>query len=127
VSADYPGYVISVVMPECSPSVPEEGSFWSVSCLDIVRLGGDAPKILYFRKEAVALWTALSSMNGPALSIVGAPGIGKSCEVWAWIFYINKVYNDLPDDEEFALWVQIQGYFPIVCAIETKNPFTMYE
>ncbi len=109
-------------MPECPPSSPEEGSFWPVSCLEMVRLGDAALKVFYFRKEAVELWAAMSKLQGPALSIFGAPGIGKSCEVWAWISHMNKFHNDLPsDDDEFALWIQMQGNFPVVCAVLTKK------
>jgi hypothetical protein len=116
VCAAYPGNPASAVMPKCPPSVQDEGSFWPVSCLDIERSGDDATKILYFRKEALDLWTTLSSMKGPALSILGAPGIRKSCEVWAC-----KLHNDMGDDDEFTIWVQIQGKYPVVCGFDKKN------
>jgi hypothetical protein len=69
----------------------------------------------------VDVWTTLSSMKGPALSILGAPGMRNSCEVWVWISYMNKPHNNMGDDDELTLWVQIQGKYPVVCGFDKKN------
>mmetsp|Transcript_1099 Transcript_1099/g.2368 ORF Transcript_1099/g.2368 Transcript_1099/m.2368 type:complete len:114 (-) Transcript_1099:1793-2134(-) len=72
---------------------PDDGSFIFVGGFDIARLEhevGEPTKLLYFREEAGQVWDAvenlkLNPIQVAGLNVAGSPGVGKSCEVWAWI------------------------------------------
>jgi hypothetical protein len=95
---------------------PKDGSFESVGGFDIARLEyevGQATKLLYFREEAGELWDALDNLLSKpfevaALNVEGSPGVGKSCEVWAWISsqYSKHCWKQaLQNYRTFALWI----------------------
>ena len=86
--------------------------YFKLGALNIVGLElskNFSEKCFIFRNEAADVWDALdrfasddeSEQNG--LDILGSSGVGKSCEVWAWI---NCQYAELKP-KFFALWEHI--------------------
>ncbi len=76
-------------------------------------------QILYTRQQVVELWDNLDSFlqhsKERAFSIHGSPGVGKSCEVWAWGFQ-NACNKNLD-----LLWVHVDKYAPAVCVENRRD------
>ena len=78
----------------CPAQRPENGSIFKLGALNIAGLAlsknfSEKCFSFFFRNEAADVWDTLDrfasddEQNG--LDILGSPGVGKSCEVWAWI------------------------------------------
>jgi hypothetical protein len=69
-------------------------------------------RMLFSRKQVVELWSGLESFakdaERRAHSIYGSPGIGKSCEVWAWALTCASQKIDV-------LWVHVENLATAVC------------
>jgi hypothetical protein len=116
-------------MPKCPHKPPAKNSIFTVGALDIaglVRPGCNPEKELFFRQEAAELWNVLDSFakkrekNG--LDILGSPGVGKSCEVWAWLCCqsLSKECVEIGHNF-FALWVHIFLQTAPKCVIFNKE------
>ena len=90
--------------------------------LDRAGLSSIAEKSLFFREEAALLWDKLDdfkSNNMRGLDVQGCPGVGKSCEVWAWLGCASLRCRD--KDKNFALWVHLFPELPALCTIFKKD------
>jgi hypothetical protein len=93
-----------------------------VGGLDKAGLSYVAQQCLFSREEAALLWDELdrfktNEMRG--LDIEGCPGVGKSCEVWAWLGCESLRCEDT--DRNFALWVHLYPDLPAACTIFRRD------
>eukprot|EP00291_Cryptomonas_curvata_P027183 CAMPEP_0172158370 /NCGR_PEP_ID=MMETSP1050-20130122/4333_1 /TAXON_ID=233186 /ORGANISM="Cryptomonas curvata, Strain CCAP979/52" /LENGTH=605 /DNA_ID=CAMNT_0012827751 /DNA_START=132 /DNA_END=1950 /DNA_ORIENTATION=+ len=100
---------------------PTLGSWYQVNglaCAGLVEEENDR-QILYTRHQVVELWDNLDSFledrKQRAFSIFGSPGVGKSCEVWAWGFQ-NACNKNLD-----LLWVHVDKYATAVCVENRRD------
>jgi hypothetical protein len=80
--------------------------------------------ILFERKQVAELWNDLNSfltkkgvneINEKVFSIYGSPGVGKSCEVWAWCLKIAR------QEQLDVLWVHVDKFAKATCIEKRGN------
>lgn len=104
--------------PRCPMVRPENDSFFTIGGLDKAGISDVNQKRLFFREEAALLWDELDAFKANkmrGLDIEGCRGVGKSCEVWAWLCSEN--FHCESADRSFVLWVHLHPDLPSACTI----------